>query len=158
MSRSRLVTDTIKELEYDLAKQKAVLAKFPDAKIHYYSGFSSKEVNHSYTKYFFERRRNGVWVIPYCEVEFEHDGKTENVKVHSKPRANRLVYFGWNGQSHNHIIKFSRIAINFKNNEFKEDMLNSCRAEIMSFIKNNPKYKMDDKHLEPKLKKLLVFI
>ena len=29
--------------------------------------------------------------------------------------------------------------------------------EMMSFIKNNPGHKMDDKHLEPRLKKLLVF-
>jgi hypothetical protein len=28
---------------------------------------------------------------------------------------------------------------------------------MMGFIKDNPGYQMDDKHLEPRLKKLLVF-
>jgi hypothetical protein len=37
-------------------------------------------------------------------------------------------------------------------------MLNACRAEIMSFIKTHPKYQMDDKHLEPRLKRLLAFV
>jgi hypothetical protein len=157
MSRARLITDTVKEMEYELAKQRAVQKEFPDAKVHYYAGFQSKEVNQNYTKFEFDRRSYGIWVVPYCEVKLEFDGKTEIIKVHSCPKANRLVYLGWNRDLRDHYIKFSRIAINFKNNEFREDMLNSCRAEIMGFIKNNPKYKMDDKHLEPRLKKLLVF-
>lgn len=157
MSRARLIADTVKELEYELAKQKAVFAKFPNAKVHYHAGFQSKDVNQNYTKFEFDRRSYGVWVVPFCEVEFEHEGKTEIVKIHSCPKANRLVYLGWNRELRDSIIKFSRVAINLKNNQFKEDMLNACRAEIMTFIKNNPKYKMDDKHLEPRLKKLLVF-
>lgn len=157
MSRARLVTDTVKELEYDLAKRKAVLAAFPDAKVHYYAGFQSKEVNQKYTKFEFDIRHYGVWVLPYCEVPLEFEGKTEIIKVHSCPKANRLVYLSWNRELRDNVIKFSRVAINFKNNQIRDDMLNACRAEIMSFIKNNPKYKMDDKHLEPRLKKLLVF-
>ncbi len=157
MARARLISDTIKELEYELAKQKAVQAVFPNAKVHYYAGFQSKLVNQNYTKFEFERRSYGLFVLPYCEVEFTFNDKTEKVKVYSQPKANRLVYLSWNVDIRNYVMKFSRIAINLKNNEFKNDMLNSCRAEIMSFIKNNPKYKMDDKHLEPRLKKLLVF-
>ena len=157
MTRSRLIKDTIQELEYDLAKQKAVQTQFPDAKVHYYAGFQSKLVNRNYTKFEFERRAKGLFVVPYCEVNFTFNDRTEIVKVYSQPKANRLVYLSWNVDIRNYVMKFSRIAINLKNNEFKNDMLNSCRAEIMSFIKNNPRYKMDDKHLEPRLKKLLVF-
>lgn len=168
MSKRKLV-DSVKQLEYELAMQRAVLKSFPEAKVHRFDTygyrrhrygqieFLDKSVNKVYTKFEFEKRSHGVWVVPYCEVSFEHEGKTEIVKIHSTPKANRLVYLSWNRQLSNYVIKFSRIAINFKNNEFKEDMLNSCRAEIMSFIKNNGKYKMDDKHLEPRLKKLLVF-
>lgn len=157
MSKSRLVTNSIKELEFELAKQKAVQKEFPNAKIHHYVGFRSKDVNQSYTKFEFYNRPYGVWAVPYCEVKLDFDGKTEIIKVHSCPKANRLVYLGWDRNLRDNIIKFSRIAFNIKNNGFKDEMLNSCRAEIMTFIKNNPKYKLDDKHLEPRLKRLLIF-
>ena len=157
MSKARFIADTVKELEYDLAKQKAVQAEFPNAKVHYFAGFQSKLVNQNYTKFEFEKKYSGLFVLPYCEVKFTFDGKTEIVKVHSAPKANRLVYLQWSRELRDYIIKFSRVAFNLKNNQFKDDMLNSCRAEMMSFIKNNPGHKMDDKHLEPRLKKLLVF-
>lgn len=157
MSRARLIKDTVNELEFELAKQKAVQKEFPNAKVHYFAGFQSKDVNQVYTKFDFERRSYGLWVVPYCEVKFEFNGKTEIVKVHSAPKANRLVYLAWNRELKTQVMKFSRLAINLKNNQFKDDMLNSCRAEIMTFIKNNPGYKLDDKHLEPRLKKLLIF-
>jgi hypothetical protein len=156
--RSRQLTDTVKELEYELAKHQAVVKDFPNAKIHYLTGFQSKDVNQNYTGFSFNKFPYGVWVVPYCEVKLDFDGKTEMVKVHSCPKANRLVYLGWNRKTADSIIKFSRIAINFKNNQFKDDMLNACRAEIMSFIKTHPKYQMDDKHLEPRLKRLLAFV
>lgn len=161
MPKARLITDTVKELEYQLAKQKAVQAEFPNAQVHYFAGFQSKLVNLNYTKFSFEKRSGyrsqGLYVIPYCEVKFTFDGKTEIVKVHSAPRASRLVYLQWNRNLGTYVMRFSRVAFNLKNNEFKDEMLNSCRAEIMGFIKNNGSYKMDDKHLEPRLKKLLVF-
>lgn len=157
MARARLINDTVLDLEYQLAKHKAVQAEFPDAKVHWTAGFQSKLVNQSYVKFDFERRRRGLYVIPYCEVKFDFGGKTEIVKVYSRPKANRLLYLRWNRELKNYVIKFSRVAFNLKNNEFKDDMLNHCRAEIMLFIKNNPSYKMDDKHLEPRLKKLLIF-
>jgi hypothetical protein len=157
MSRARLISATVNELEFELAKQKAVQKEFPNAKVHYFAGFQSKDVNQNYTKFDFERRSYGLWVVPYCEVKFEFNGKTEIVKVHSAPKANRLCYLSWNRELRGQVLKFSRLAINLKNNQFREDMLNSCRAEIMTFIKTNPGYKMDDKHLEPRLKKLLVF-
>jgi len=157
MSKARFIADTVKELEYDLAKQKAVQAEFPNAKVHYFAGFQSKLVNQNYTKFEFEKKYSGLFVLPYCEVKFTFDDKTEIVKVHSAPKANRLVYLQWSRELRDYIIKFSRVAFNLKNNQFKDDMLNSCRAEMMSFIKNNPGHKMDDKHLEPRLKKLLVF-
>lgn len=170
----RTLIDSVNQLERELAIQRAVLTAFPDAKIvrvYSYANrkslfgglveFHDKNVNKVYTKFDFERSPYGVYVVPYCEVSFEHLGTTEVVKVHSTPKKNRLVYLRYNykGKSDEsrYTVKFSRIAINLKNNEFKEDMLNSCRAEIMTFVKNNGQYKMDDKHLEPRLKKLLIF-
>lgn len=157
MAKPRFITDTVKELERELAQHKAVQDQFPHAKVHYFAGFQSKAVNQNYTKFRFERRSQGLYVLPYCEVEYTFDGKTEIAEVYSMPKANRLVYLHWNRELRNYVIKFSRFVLNLKNNQFKNDMLNSCRAEVMSFIKNNPSYKMDDKHLEPRLKKLLIF-
>lgn len=156
---TRFIKDTVHELEYQLARQKAVQDKFPQAKVNCFSEFQSKIVNQNYTKFEFEIRDKGkgLYVLPYCEVDFTFEGKTEIIKVHSMPKANRLAYVQWNIDLKGHVIRFSRLAINLKNNDFREDMLNSCRAEIMSFIKNNPGYKLDDRHLEPRLKRLLVF-
>ena len=158
MSRARPVFDSVKELEYTLAKQKAVLTEFPDAKVHYYLGFTSKQVNQVYTKFDFEKHYNGLYVLPFCEIKFDWNGKEEIIKVHSVPRANRLVYLSYRRRDDNkRIMKFSRMAINMKNNAFRDDLLNACRAEIMNFIKANPGHHLDDKHLEPRLKKLLIF-
>lgn len=157
MPVARPVTDCIRELEYQLAKQKAVQKEFPDAKWHWKAGFQSKLVNQKYTGFHFDRHGRGLYVVPYCEVSVTVNGSTEKIMVYGKPKYNRLVYLSWNVNLRNYVMKFSRLAINLKNNQFKDDMINSCRAEIMSFIKNNPSYKMDDKHLEPRLKKLLIF-
>lgn len=157
MAKARFIKDTVKDLELELAKQKAVQLQFPDAKVHHYAGFQSKLVNQNYTKFDFEQRSYGLFVVPYCEVKFDFDGRTEIVRVYSAPKSNRLAYLQWNVDLRNYVIKFSRVAINFKNNKFKDEMLNACRAEIMSFIKKNSGYKLDNKHLEPRLRKLLVF-
>lgn len=157
MPIARSVNDCIQDLEYQLARQKAVHKEFPDAKFHWKTGFQSKSINQTYTGFAFERRKRGLYVLPYCEVLCVHNGNTEIIRVWSKPKYNRLVYLSWNVNIRNYVMKFARLTINLKNNQFKNDMANSCRAEIMSFIKNNPGYKMDDKHLEPRLKKLLIF-
>lgn len=156
---TRFIKDAVHELEYQLAKHKAVQAKFPQSKVNCLGEFQARIINREYTKFEFAVRDNGkgLYVLPYCEVSFTFEDKTEIIKVHSLPKANRLAYVQWNIDLRAHVIKFSRLAINLKNNNFKEDMLNHCRAEIMSFIKNNPGYKLDDRHLEPRLKKLLVF-
>src|SRR5512135_3724533 len=118
MSRTKLIGDTVRDLEYQLAKHKAVQAVFPDAKVHHYAGFQSKLVNQNYSKFDFERRYRGLYVVPYCEIKFDFDGKTEIIKVHSKPKASRLVYLQWSRELKNYVMKFSRIAFNLKNNEF----------------------------------------
>lgn len=156
---TRFIKDSVQDLEYQLAKHKAVQAKFPQAKVNCLGEFQARIVNQDYTKFEFEIRDKGkgLYVLPYCEVSFTYGDRTEIIKVHSMPKANRLAYVNWNIHLNSHVIKFSRLAINLKNNNFREDMLNHCRAEIMSFIKNKPGHKLDDRHLEPRLKKLLIF-
>jgi hypothetical protein len=160
MSRTKPLEQSIKEVEHTLAKYNAVLKAFPDAKIHetYWPvRFSSKSVNQVYTKLDFKKHYNTLRVIPFCEVEFEHNGNKEMVIVHSSPKYSRLAYIPWRRKGEDQVIKFSRVSINLKNHNFKESMMNECRVHIMNFIKDNPGFKLDDKHLEPRLKKLLLF-
>jgi hypothetical protein len=161
MSKSRDVGEFIKETKYTLARYEAVLAEFPDAKCTAYGEFISKSVNNQYTNLTFERRYGGLFVIPTCQIKFNYNDKEEIVKIHSSPRYSRLVYMSrWRRQTVDGkpVMKFSRLAINLKNNQFKDEMLSACGAEIMKFIGDNPGYHLDTKHLAPRLKKLLTFI
>lgn len=161
----RLLAAAAQEIDLTLAKYKAVLAKFPDAIITeswgyrnvYSSHFSSKAVNTQYTKLSFENGYGGIVAVPYCEVALIHDNKDYVVKVNSIPKSSRLVYTSWRDKEKT--IRFSRLSFNLKNNEFiiRDDMLNECRVQIMQFIQTHPGYKLDEKHLEPRLKKLLLF-
>jgi hypothetical protein len=159
LARHKSLTQTIKETQHTLAKYEAVIKVFPDAKIHEtYTphSFSSKEVNQNYTKLKFETKYSRLIVMPYSEIEFEFDGKVETITVHSSPKYNRLAYIPWM-RSKEKVIRFSRVAFNLKNNKFKDEMMNDCRVAIMNFIKDNPGHQLDQKHLEPRLKKLLLF-
>lgn len=159
------LSKAIEDDELTLAQYKAILSEFPDAILsETWSGyrnqvitsFSSKIVNTQYHKLSFEPGYGGIVVAPYCEVKCVHDDIEYVLKVHSIPKSSRLVYIRWREK----VIRFSRLSFNLKNKEFsiKDDMLNECRSQILSFIKDHPGYKLDDKYLEPRLKKLLCFI
>lgn len=159
----RPLLEAKKDIDFTSARYKAILEKFPDATIteswgygrESISTFSSKQVNTNYTKLNFEPGYRGIVAIPYCEVSFTHDDTEHVVKIHSIPKSSRLVYIPWREK----IIKFSRLSFNLKNNQFsiKDEMLNECRVQIMQFIQAHPGYKLDEKYLEPRLKKLLMF-
>lgn len=156
---SQAIDDLIKNMEYNLARLKTVQAHFPNVKVHGDNTFSDKNVNRIYTHFRFESTYGTLSVIPYYELPFTFNGKEETIVVFSAPRRSRLAKIGWRRDptTQKKTISFSRLAINMKNNQFKDDMLNSCKAEIMNFIKNNPGHLLDTKHLEPRLKKLLMF-
>ena len=169
MVKIRPLSESIKNLEYNLAKQNAVLDKFPDAICHPCDdkfSFSSKQVNQTYNKLEFDDYKNSYWstlhVIPYFEFDFEYNGVIEKVKVSSKPKRSRLAYTIYKidraTKTREKFIAFSRLNFNMKNHSFKEDMLIECQQNIMKFITNNPNIKLDIKHLDKRLKKLLAFI
>lgn len=152
------VTQAINDLEKKLALYKFVLEKAPDAKLHYtWFSFSAKSVNSNYTKYEIVKRHLSYHVVPYLELDFEYLGKIEKIRINSSPRSSRLVYINHDRNKGKRVIKFSRLAINLKNNNFKDDMLDSCRIAILDFIKTHPGFELDKKYLEPRLKKLLLF-
>jgi len=149
---------SIANLELTLAKFKAVKEAYPDTRVFSGHEFRSKEINQSYTKLMFYRHSYGLWVLPYSEVPFTYEDKQENIQIFCNPKSSRLAYVDWDRANKQNIIRFSRLTFNLKTHQFKDDMLNSCREEIITFVKNNSKYKIDTKHLDPKLKKLLAFI
>lgn len=162
MAKKKLSDETA-SVELTLAKYKAVLAKFPDALLgktwgyHYdfIPTFSSKSVNTLYNKLDFDVDSRRITAIPHYELKFTHDNTEHIVKVNSVPKSSRLVYIPWRDK----VIKFSRLSFNLKHNDFviSDDMLNACRVQIMQFIQSHPGYKLDEKYLEPRLKKLLLF-
>lgn len=169
MARNTPISSVVTEAEYITAKYKFVFEHFPDCKIQKSFNefiaskpvFISKMVNNCYTHLDFIRGYSCLNVIPYCKLDFTHNDKTETITINSSPKRSRLVRVATRRNSETKawesIIKFSRLAINLKNNNFDDKMLNECRAHIMTFIKNNPQCKLDNKHLEPRLKKLLIF-
>jgi 6-phosphogluconate dehydrogenase len=54
-------------------------------------------------------------------------------------------------------MKFSRFVFNLKKHNFREDVFNECRSQILTFIKEHPESILDSTHLEERLKKLLAF-
>lgn len=165
------------EAEYVLEKYKFVLSHFPDAKLQkHYPGFISKNpvfisklVNQQYTNLSFDSNSHRVTVLPYVKLNFEYKDKKEEIVVHSSPKRNLLAriscqrskvtkaYLKSDSGEYLKKIIFSRLSINLKNNNFDNKMMNECRAHILKFIQQNPGYKIDDKYLEPRLKKLLAF-
>lgn len=163
------IEEVINNSKYFLAKCEFVKSNFPEVKISYPTWnrhfqlsvmFSSKLVNSKYEKFNFIKKYNTLYVSPYLELKFDYNGKEELIRINSSPKINKLatVSFKRNPAGHNRkTISFSRLAINLKNNHFKDDMLNSCCVEIMQFIKANPNCDLDTKHLAPRLAKLLMF-
>lgn len=187
MKHPKILSELILNTEYDLAKYKFVLEKFPDAKVFDAStrnvemvGFKSKLVNQIYSKIEFRNCSNyELHILPYCELEFKYGNKSEIIQVRSMPKQIRLAYRKSvkeklsPEESKNNVqklliglqkdykyvdyIKFSKFQLSVKKNEFNEQFLNECRVKILEFIQQNPNCKLDTKCLEPRLKKLLLF-
>lgn len=136
-----------------------VIRSFPNNNI----VFCSKKVNQSYTGYDFITERNGVSIIPYCLNNFKYKGKDITVRVDCLPRVNRLLYLWrqWDPKAGSVIkthIQFTKLTVNVKNRDMKEDFLNDCRMQIMKVIQETPNAQLHLEHLDPRLKKLLSFI
>jgi len=153
-----LIETMIQQAEYNLARLKAVQIEFPTAKYHGDGTFSDKKVNKLYTHFKFQKSYDTLLVIPYYQISFSFNNKEETITIYSQPRRNKLAKVSWYSDANNkRTMSFSRLSVNMKNNKFKEDMLNSCKAEIMNFIRLYPNCNLDTKHLEPRLQKLLAF-
>lgn len=56
------------------------------------------------------------------------------------------------------VIAFNRIKFNLKEKNFDDSMVKECHKQIMLYISKNPKCKLDTRHLDIKLKKMLAFM
>lgn len=160
-----LLNDRIKDIEYNITKCNFVKSHFPDVKVSLVKDinneeilkFSSKTVNSEYSKYEFNRRIYNLNIRVYTELEFSHNNKDELIRINSSPETCKLARHTYDYKNRQNMIKFSRFSFNMKKNNFREDIFNDCRAQIMQFIQTYPESKLDTKHLEPRLKKLLLF-
>lgn len=160
MSLCKPLPQTVANLELQLTTQKEVLKVFPDATIHYYNGFQSKTVNKNYTHYDFERNFYSVYFMPYSVVEFDFNGVKQVVKIRSRPHKSRILYKSYQCQDKKDVIRFSRIALNMKTHDFNSNgnILQDIKIEIVKFITANPSLSINDRHLDPRLKKLIAFV
>jgi hypothetical protein len=158
-----IINESIKKTQHNLAKLQAVAAIFPNASIGSTGLFSDAQVNKNYTNFKFESYYNSLYVLPYYEVPYTFDGIEYTINVYSRPRRNRLaksnIIFNKNGVlTREREISFCKFSVNLKNNNFKLDLLESCKLEVMKFIRSYPNAKIDMKHLDPRLQKLLILL
>ena len=161
MRNGKLISQTIEELEKTLAVCNFIKESFPDAKFHnngYYKGFSSKLVNSKYTNFDFVKNSSALYVIPYTEISFKYKGNHELLRINSSPRSSALVRAYYSYGHNQWVIKFPNFRLNFKKNNFEEKMIIDCRNKIVEFIGEHKNYKLIDKNLDPKIKKLLAFM
>ena len=160
MGQPKKISKAICNLEKILAIHKFIMDKFPDAKSHISSndfGFSAKSVNNNYTNFEFIKGNHVLYVMPFIELDFEYNGVLEKIRINSSPRASRLAYIKYSKDKKCSIIHFSKLKFNLKNNKFKNDMINHCIINILSFIREHPNHILDQKYLDSRLKKLLIF-
>lgn len=169
------LTDQIAYMEAKIAFLKQnfsdIQVKIHKNGIRFVDTYCSEQVNNTYTNLDFVKRYYSLIVMPYSLLEFTYKNKTEQIKVNSNPMTSRLAYINYSSiyekPTINHTIRkvksvikqlnFSKVVVNFKNNNFNESMINQCRLKILEMIQENPNLKLNTKHLDDRLKKLMAF-
>src|SRR5208282_4857253 len=144
----KLVKEKVSDLELELALKKAVFNKFPDATVTTRDEYYSKLVNRHYNKFTFETSSYGVSLKLRYELEVEHDKQTYIIDIlGTANQSYRIVSLGSTDPKRPYTydcIRFADFIKEFKKHKVRDDILNECRIEILSFIKKNPKYKLDE--------------
>lgn len=167
--RDKNIDTYVKDYEYWLAKYKFIQSKYPGCNVHaafYPVTFSSKLVNPKYTKFKIAEGYSTLFIEPYLEEEFEHNGKKEKIQVYCMPRRNRLAHIVYPKSTTNpkekdykakQVIRFTKFKDNLAARNISDDCWNECRVAIMNFIKKYPTCTLDNKHMDKSIKKLLAF-
>lgn len=157
-------SDQKKQIELNTLKCDFVRTRFPDVRVIIdtdngkFLKFSTKAINTNYTAFEIFKSRYSLNIKVYTELDFVSENDYETIKITSIPESCRLIRRSWNPVTHRYVLKFSRFTFNMKKNNFRDEIFNTCRTEIMQFVQANNEYELDTKNLEPRLKKLLLFV
>lgn len=166
------ISKGIEKQAHKLARLKFVQSYFPDAtylpnwverKYLFNPEFSSKLVNTDYSEIKIISQPYGLYVAPIKIITYSYlnndEEKHEDIIIGSRPKFSRLAYIkrDYTVHPHKNIIYFSRLSFNIKKNNFDDKILKECQVAIVNFIKEHPNLELDDKHLDARLKKLIVF-
>lgn len=154
--------EVISNNELWLKKYKFIQSHFADVKVYspnsQYTRFSSRLVNSDYTNFEFTNQYGCLYMSSYKNLEFDNNGIIEIIKISSIPKFNRLAYISWiSYKDKTKIIRFSKYLFNLKKYHFNEDIINTCRVEIVKFIKQHTDTQVDSSNLDPRLRKLISF-
>lgn len=165
----RKIEEVIAEHEEVIARYRFLREKLPDIQINRTSWrviYSSKSVNSSYTNFRPVTGHSCIYMEPYLEIGYPlPNGEEQIIPVYGSPRKIKLAYLaypkdpitkGFNYKA-KRVIKFCRLRHNLKQHQIKDECFHECRAAIIKFIQKYPTLAMDDKWLDPSLKKLLAF-
>lgn len=157
------IDDFILSHEYELEKFKFIKSEFSNCKVFKTNKklfFTSSKVNSIYSNFELKKNYSGLSILPYVDLPFKFDGHDEPVRVYSNPRVNRLLSISYRIDPvvKKRIIKIHKYFINLKKNKFKDQIFKSCGEEILNIISSKPDFHVDYSNLDPKLKKLLMYI
>ena len=152
----------VKDIVFDLALNKEVLKKFPDAQLT--SGtYYSKLVNKNYNKFNINSNYDRLDLDLMYESDFIFDNETYGIVVcgTGKKRYN-LAHTTCNewkptGPNIRDFIYISDYLKDFKKYKVRSDVLGDVRLAVINFIKAYPTLKFDKESLEPRLRDLIIF-
>lgn len=149
----------ISELKKEIAKLEAIRVRYPDATyVKRRRSFKSKQANSDFDDVLFTVNRWGLWCSTVSKINYLFEGKEYTELVYSFPIENCLIHRRQDFLSKKSKIWFSRFAVNLKNHNFPEHLIEKSRKEMLKFISDDPSIIIDMKHIDPKIKKFLSFV
>lgn len=160
MKKNDKIIKVIEELEYELAKIKYLFDKYPDIKISR-GVYSSKLVNQDYDDFFVQSSYHSLEFGALKKIDFQHNGKIENLCIYSIPLNNRVINrefkYSKNYSKKEDILVFTKFFQTVKTKKFDDAVISRMRKEILKYIEEYSNAKIDTQNLDDKMKKLLNF-
>lgn len=155
------IDEEIRSQERYLAICNAIKKQFPKAQVSGSFGttnfyFSSSEVNSIFTHYEIDKTNAWLKFKPYIIAGFLIDKEMTTIRVHSKPYTCTLAEITRYPNKPS-IMRFKNFNKSLFKNKAVEHFLDSCKTEIMNYIKENSHVTLDKSNLDPQIKKFLAF-
>lgn len=155
------IDEEIKRQEEHVALCKEIQKQFPKTQVSGIFGsknfyFSSSEINSIFTYYEIDKTNSWLKFKPYSIIRIESLGQLHSVKIHSKPYTCTLAEIKRYPKKPS-VMRFNNFNKQlFKHNDISH-FLDSCKEEIMNYIKENSHVVLDKTNLDPQIKKFLAF-